>query len=110
MSVPHPTWMYLYTVQSHPIPSYTIIAYGAKSVFGVLLTNGPTTTQDCEDFFPSERFHVEGGIEECMEICQVTNFIRIYINIKMPPRLKFLIAIMEEITHRNNWKFGEMIF
>ena len=28
-------------------------------------------TQDCEDFFPSERFHVD-NIEACMDLCQVS--------------------------------------
>ena len=30
-----------------------------------------STNQDCEEFSPSERSHVEGGIEECMQLCQV---------------------------------------
>jgi len=29
--------------------------------------------QDCEEFSPSERSHVEGGIEECMQLCQALN-------------------------------------
>ena len=29
-----------------------------------------TWSQDCEDFFPSERFHVD-NIKECMDLCQV---------------------------------------
>merc|ERR1712012_671005 len=32
-----------------------------------------TSSQDCEDFSPSEGFHVDGGIEECMEICKALN-------------------------------------
>ena len=31
--------------------------------------------QDCEEFSPSERSHVEGGIEECMQLCQVKLFV-----------------------------------
>merc|ERR1712223_1411210 len=31
-----------------------------------------TSSRDCEDFFPSERFHVD-NIEKCMELCQTLN-------------------------------------
>merc|ERR1711962_13995 len=31
-----------------------------------------TSSRDCEDFFPSERFHVD-NIEDCMELCQALN-------------------------------------
>merc|ERR1712223_883218 len=31
-----------------------------------------TSSRDCEDFFPSERFHVD-DIEECMALCQALN-------------------------------------
>merc|ERR1712156_794354 len=31
-----------------------------------------TSSRDCEDFFPSERFHVD-NIEGCMDLCQALN-------------------------------------
>jgi len=31
-----------------------------------------TSSRDCEDFFPTERFHVD-NIEECMELCEALN-------------------------------------
>merc|ERR1712062_662898 len=31
-----------------------------------------TSSRECEEFFPSERFHVD-NIEECMELCQTLN-------------------------------------
>merc|ERR1711962_373570 len=34
-----------------------------------------TSSRDCEDFFPSERFHVD-NIEECMDLCQALNPLR----------------------------------
>merc|ERR1712156_1202819 len=49
--------------------------------FGELATCNPqnrecscadTSSRDCEDFFPSERFHVD-NIEKCMELCQALN-------------------------------------
>jgi len=32
-----------------------------------------TSSRDCEDFLATEQFHVEDGIEECMEICKALN-------------------------------------
>merc|ERR1712012_936634 len=49
--------------------------------FGELATCNPqnrecscadTSSRDCDDFFPSERFHVD-NIEECMDLCQALN-------------------------------------
>ena len=62
------------------------------------------TAQDCEDFLPSERFHVEGGIEECMEICQVRNTIKLHYY-RVTPQICLKIHWKFEYMNRNRKSF-----
>ena len=50
-----------------------------------------STNQDCEDFSPSERSHVEGGIEECMQLCQV----KLFVEVSIPSQILALAILLK---------------